>query len=141
MFAIVLAILLAHAPVTPQSGATEQLPALPAQTTAEKPWPPAGVVRAAADPGVTSPRLIEETKPHFLAGAHKAKVQGTVVMEAVVQTDGTVGEVRVVRSLDKKFGVDEEAVKALKQWRFAPGKKDGVAVPVLVSVEMTFTVR
>jgi len=52
-------------------------------------------------------------------------------LEAVVRTDGTVGEVRVVRSLDKKFGMDEEAVKTLKQWRCAPGKKDGVAVPVL----------
>jgi protein TonB len=62
-------------------------------------------------------------------------------MEAVVQTDGTVAEVRVVRSLDKKFGLDEEAVKTLKQWRFEPGKKGGVAVPVLIEVEMTFTVR
>lgn len=44
------------------------------------------------------------------------------------------------RSLDKKYGMDEEAVKTLKQWRFAPGTKDGVAVPVVVEVEMTFTV-
>ena len=61
-------------------------------------------------------------------------------MEAVVQTDGTVGEVRVVRSLDQKFGLDDEAVKAVKQWRFVPGQKDGVAVPVVVEIEMTFNV-
>ena len=60
-------------------------------------------------------------------------------MEAVVQTDGTVGEVRVARSLDQKFGLDEHCVKTLKQWQFEPGKKDGVAVPVLVDVEMTFS--
>jgi hypothetical protein len=48
MFApFVLAILVAHAPVTAQASATQQPPASTAQTTAEKPWPPAGVVRAA----------------------------------------------------------------------------------------------
>ena len=62
------------------------------------------------------------------------------MMEAVVQTDGTVGEVRVVRSLDKEFGIDDEAVKTLKQWRFEPGKKGSVAVPVLIEVKMMFNV-
>lgn len=138
---IVLAILVAHAPVTTQAGATQQSPASPAQTTAEKPWPPVGVFRPDARSGVTSPRLVKEIRPFLPAGAHKAHVQGVVTMEAVVQADGTVGEVRVVRSLDKKFGVDEEAVKTVKQWRFAPGKKDGVAVPVVIEVEMTFTTR
>lgn len=47
----------------------------------------------------------------------------------------------IASSLDKKYGTDEEAVKTVKQWRFAPGKKDGVAVPVLLEVEMTFTIR
>jgi TonB family protein len=64
-----------------------------------------------------------------------------VILEAVVLTDGTVGEVRVVRSLDKQHGLDDEAVKTVKKWRFTPGKKDGSAVPVIVSVEMTFTRR
>jgi protein TonB len=81
------------------------------------------------------------TRPHYTSDARRAGVNGAVKMEAVVQTDGTVAEVRVVRSLDKKFGLDEEAVKTLKQWRFEPGKKGGVAVPVLIEVEMTFTVR
>jgi protein TonB len=136
---IVLGILVAHAPVTSQGVATQQPTASPAQTTSEKPWPPAGVFRHSD--GVTLPRVVKETKPHLPAGAHKANVQGVVMMEAVVQTDGTVGEVRVIRSLDKKFGVDEEAVKTLKRWRFTPGKKDGVAVPVLIEVEMTFVMR
>lgn len=130
---IVLAVLLAHAPVTAQASATQQPPASPVQTTDEKLWPPAGVVRADAS-GVTTPRLIKETRPYF-----RANVTGTVELEAVVLTDGTVGEVRVVRSLDKKYGMDEEALKTVKGWRFEPGKKDGVAVPVLVVVEMTFT--
>lgn len=137
MFApIVLAILVGHAPDTAQAGATQPPPPTPAQTTPGKPWPPAGVFRQGE--GVTLPRLVRETKPHYNADAMRAKVQGAVMVEAVVQTDGTVGEVRVVHSLDKKYGMDAEAVETVKQWRFAPGKKDGVAVPVLIEVEMTF---
>ena len=136
MFApIVLAILIAHAPVTAQASGTQQPPASPVESTPEKPWPPAGVVRADAS-GVTTPRLIKETRPYYRGDA-----TGSVKMEAVVLTDGTVGDVRVVRSLDKKYGMDEEAVKTVKEWRFAPGTKDGVAVPVLVRIEMTFTKR
>ena len=136
---IVLAILVAHAPVAAQPSAAQQPPASPEQLTPEKPWPPAGVVRAEAGSGLTLPRLVKETRPNYTADAMRAWVQGVIVIEAVVETDGTVGEVRVVRSLDKKYGQDEEAVKTVKQWRFAPGTKDGVAVPVLVWIEMTFT--
>jgi protein TonB len=103
------------------------------------PWPPAGVSRIGE--GVTAPEITYESKPAYTAAARKEQIQGTVEMEAVVETDGTVGEVKVVRSLDSEFGLDEEAVKALKRWLFKPGKKEGVAVPVLVVVEMTFTVR
>ena len=77
---------------------------------------------------------------NYTPDAMRAKVQGGVALEAVVRADGTVGEVRVVRSLDKRYGLDDEAVKALKQWQFTPGQKDGSAVPVLVAVEMTFTI-
>ena len=119
-----------------EAGATQQPPPSPAQTTPEKRWPPAGVFRQGG--GVTLPRLVKETKPHYNADAMRAKVQGAVIVEAVVRTDGTVGEIRVVRSLDKKYGMDAEVVETVKLWRFAPGKKDGVAVPVLVEVEMTF---
>ena len=87
------------------------------------------------------PRLLKDRKPGYTDDAMRNRVEGSIIMEIVVQTDGTVGEVRVVRSLDKKYGLDEEAVKAVKQWRFAPGKKDDVPVPVLVDVEMTFTLR
>ncbi len=73
--------------------------------------------------------------------AREAKIQGVIGMEVVVETDGTVGEVRVTRSLDKMLGLDDEAVRTVKKWRFEPAKKDGVAVPVVVEIEMTFTLR
>ena len=76
----------------------------------------------------------------YTPDAMRAKVQGGVALQAVVRADGTVGEVRLVRSLDKRYGLDEEVVKALKQWQFTPGQKNGVAVPVVVEVEMTFSI-
>ena len=64
-----------------------------------------------------------------------------MLLEAVVLPGGTVGEVRVIRSLDKKYGLDDEAVKAAKQWQFEPGRKDGKPVAVLVTIELTFTMK
>ena len=71
----------------------------------------------------------------------RAKVQGEVVIEAVVLPDGTVGEVKIVRSLDTNFGLDEEALKAARQWRFRPGTRFGDPVAVLVTIALTFTLR
>jgi TonB family protein len=91
--------------------------------------------------GVTSPVLVHDVKPKYTKAAMDAKIQGNVRLEAVVLEDGTVGTVRVARSLDVEHGLDEEAVKAMKQWTFRPGTKDGKAVPVQVEVEMTFRLK
>ena len=118
---------------------------LEAQTTSpgsppasqEQVWPPAGVVRACQCE--RDPVLVKDKKPHYTKAAMSARIQGTVEMEAVVETNGKVGEVRVVRSLDKDYGLDDEAVKAVKQWKFKPlTAKDGNAVPVLVQMEISF---
>ena len=71
----------------------------------------------------------------------RAKVQGSVWIEAVVMPDGSVGDVRITKSLDRIFGLDEEALRATKQWRFLPGTRFGQPVPVLVVIELTFTLR
>lgn len=91
--------------------------------------------------GVVSPRLIKEVKPGYTPDAMRAKVQGVVAMEAVVLPDGSVGRVEIIRSLDLNFGLDQEAVRTVKQWRFAPGTMSGQPVPVLVQIEMAFTLR
>jgi TonB family protein len=98
-----------------------------------------GVYRPGA--GITLPRPIREVKPQYTAEAMRAKIQGEVWLEAVVMPDGTVGKVEIVRSLDSVFGLDQEAIKAAKQWRFAPGTRQGEPVPVLVTISMTFTLR
>jgi protein TonB len=92
--------------------------------------------------GISSPRLVKEVKPNYTADAMRAKIQGVVTLEAVVLPDGSVGPVRVTRSLDPNFGLDQEAERTVKLWRFAPGtNRLGEAVPVLVEIEMTFTLR
>jgi TonB family protein len=91
--------------------------------------------------GVTLPVVTREVKPQYTAEAMRAKVQGTVLLECVVLPDGSVGPVEVVKSLDSSFGLDQEAVKAAKQWRFRPGMRFGEPVAVLVTIELTFTLR
>ena len=91
--------------------------------------------------GVSSPTLVREVKPIYPAEAIAAGIQGTVLLTAVVLADGAVGEVTIVRSLDTVYGLDAQAVSAVKQWVFNPGQKDGAAVAVRVAVEVIFTLR
>ncbi len=91
--------------------------------------------------GVVSPRLVYEVRPNYTSDAMRAKIQGIVTMEAVVMPDGSVGAVQITRSLDQTFGLDQEAIRTVKKWRFAPGTRQGQPVAVLVEIEMTFTLR
>jgi periplasmic protein TonB len=91
--------------------------------------------------GVTSPVVLKEVKPAYTAEAMRAKVQGVVWLRCVVMPDGSVGRVEVVKSLDGVFGLDQEAIKAARQWRFAPGKRLGEPVAVRVTIELSFTLR
>jgi TonB family protein len=91
--------------------------------------------------GINLPRVLKEVKPQYTADAMRAKVQGVVWLECIVQTDGSVGDVRIIRSLDPVFGLDQEAIKAARQWRFVPGTKQGEPVPVIISIELTFSLR
>lgn len=93
--------------------------------------------------GITLPRVIREVKPQYTADAMRAKVQGTVLLECVVMPDGSVSDVQVVRSLDSVFGLDQEAIKAARQWRFVPGtlQRTGEPVPIIITIELSFTLR
>ena len=91
--------------------------------------------------GVTLPVVLREVKPQYTSDAMRAKVQGTVLLECVVRPDGSVGDVKVMRSLDSTFGLDLEAMKAARNWRFRPGMRQGEPVAVLVTIELTFTLR
>lgn len=89
--------------------------------------------------GVTAPVLVRDVKPQYTEDARARRVQGSVELAAVVLSDGTVGELRVTKSLDTDL--DQQAIKAAKQWTFKPGTKDGKPVDVEVNIELTFTLR
>lgn len=91
--------------------------------------------------GITLPRVLREVKPAYTADAMRAKVQGSVWLECIVMPDGSVGDVKVTRSLDPIFGLDQEAIKAAKMWKFSPGMRLGEPVPVIITIELTFTLR
>jgi TonB family protein len=98
-----------------------------------------GIYRAGG--AVSAPRLLTQVTPRYTGEALRNKIQGTVVLEAVITTDGCASQIRVVRSLDRG-GLDDQAVAALQQWRFEPGRlAGGEAVNVLVTILMDFTIR
>ncbi len=86
--------------------------------------------------GVSAPRLIYGPDPEFSEEARKAKYQGTVILWVIVGTDGRTHDIRIARPLG--LGLDAKAVEAVRVWRFEPARKDGVPVPVQVSVEVNF---
>jgi periplasmic protein TonB len=90
---------------------------------------------------VTMPEVLHEAKPNYTNDAMRAKVQGVAVVECVVLPDGTVTDVKIIKSLDKMFGLDEEAIKAARKWRFSPGRRYGQPVPVLIEIELSFILR
>ena len=89
---------------------------------------------------VTLPRVAHQQAPRYTAEALRARIEGTVVLQAVVRTHGVPTDISVVRSLDARLGLDQQAVAALREWRFAPGQRAGHPVPVLVQIEMRFEI-
>ena len=89
---------------------------------------------------VSGPRLVKEVKPKYTSEALQNGIQGTVVLEVIVAGNGCASDIRIVRSLDRG-GLDEEAVAAVAQWRFEPGRLAGAPVDVLVTIMVDFAIR
>jgi protein TonB len=90
--------------------------------------------------GITSPTLIRDVRPNYTSEAMRAKITGTVELDVVVLENGSVGDVRVARSLDKVFGLDQEAIIAARKWRFNPGV-DRAGKPVRTIVRLVLDFR
>jgi TonB family protein len=88
---------------------------------------------------VTAPRLLSQTKPRYTVEALRDKIQGSVWLELVVTHEGRVDRIRVVRTLD--LGLDQEAMTAVRGWRFEPGRLGETPVDVLITVVLDFTIR
>ena len=93
----------------------------------------------ACGPDVTLPRPTKERRPQYTSNAMRERVQGWVEMEVVVKDDGKVGAVRMIKTLHPEL--DEAAIEAVRQWEFEPGKRAGKAIPVMITIEMTFRLR
>jgi len=103
--------------------------------------PGAGVVYEAGVGGVSDPRLIHEVKPNYTVDAMRGKIQGVVIMEVVVLADGTVDPARIHITHAIEPGLDQQAVIAVRQWRFRPSLRLGQPVASRVLVELQFTLR
>ncbi|HKE86266.1 MAG TPA: TonB family protein [Vicinamibacterales bacterium] len=91
--------------------------------------------------GVTSPVPLRQPPPAYTSDAMRARLQGVVTLTCVVQTDGRCSDIRVTRSLDTVFGLDQQAIASAREWQFIPGRRLGQPVPVRVTLEITFTIR
>ena len=74
-------------------------------------------------PGMTPPTVQSRVEPQYTPKAARAKASGTLVLQAVVKTDGTIDILRVVRGLP--YGLTDSAIDAIQQWRFQPGQQNG----------------
>jgi protein TonB len=88
--------------------------------------------------GVSSPIPIRQQDPTYTSEAMRAKVQGEVHLEAVVQANGLLTDIKVIRSLDRTYGLDQAAVEAARKWLFKPGMREGKPVPVRVQLILEF---
>jgi TonB family protein len=86
--------------------------------------------------GVSAPVPTYKPEPEYSEEARKAKWQGAVLLELVVDADGVPQNIRVIRSLG--LGLDQKAIEAVQKWRFKPGQKDGKPVPVSANIEVNF---
>jgi protein TonB len=90
--------------------------------------------------GVVPPTLLKQVRPNYTTEALRLKIQGTVMLEVVVGRDGIPLAIRITRSLDPG-GLDEEAIAAVREWRFTPGRVADIPVDVLVTIQLDFRVQ
>ena len=89
--------------------------------------------------GITPPRLVLEVKADYTEEARRRGLSGEVVLEIVVRSDGSIGDVRVLQGLGS--GLNERAVDAVRHWRFEPAQRLGRPVDVFVEVAVEFKLR
>jgi protein TonB len=102
--------------------------------------PPAPRPREPVRPGgvVQEPRRLFYVAPVYPEIARQARIGGTVVLEAIIDESGGVRDVKVLRSVEL---LDRAAVEAVRKWRYMPTRLNGVAVPILMTVTVTFSLQ
>ena len=87
---------------------------------------------------IARPERVYYVAPIYPAIARTAGIEGTVILEAVIGTDGSVQELRVLRPVTF---LSDAAFEAVRQWLFTPTRLNGEPVPVVMTVTVTFTLR
>jgi len=87
-------------------------------------------------PGVSAPKAIHKVEPRYTPQARRALIQGTAVLEVVVDEHGSPTRISTISPIG--FGLDDCAQEAVSQWVFKPGRKDGKAVKTISTVTVDF---
>jgi TonB family protein len=95
--------------------------------------------RRVSPPAQASPRVVYSAPARYTAEAASQKIDGVVLLEVTVRTDGSVVSPRVIKSLG--FGLDEAAIESVLKWKYEPAQRDGRPVEVQVIVSYGFTYR
>jgi protein TonB len=92
--------------------------------------------------GITNPEVLREVKPVYTPEAMRLKLQGEVRLAIEILANGTVGRVEIRKSLDRTHGLDEEAIKAAKQWLLRPSRdRENKSVPVVAELVLSFNLH
>jgi protein TonB len=102
------------------------------------PLPPAPIKPKRVGGDLQAPALITRVEPEYPGVAVAGKISGTVILEATVDESGAVTDVSVLRSI---VLLDKAAIKAVKQWKYQPLMLNGQAVPFILVVTVTFSLR
>ncbi|SRR5216684_6310420 len=86
--------------------------------------------------GVTPPKSVYAPNPRYDEPARKKKINGTVILAIIVTAEGTVRDIKVIKSLDP--GLDKQAIAAVRTWKFEPATKNGKPVAVHLKTESDF---
>jgi len=88
---------------------------------------------------VEPPTFLEKPAPVYPERAKEIQLQGYVILEAIFRKDGSVTDIKILRGLGKgKYGFEEASANALRQWKFKPGRVDGVPADVKMTVKIDF---
>lgn len=87
---------------------------------------------------VKTPTKVHDVRPIYPQEAQDARVQGVVILEAVIDGAGSVREAKVLRSIPV---LDQAALDAVQQWQFVPTLLNGNPVPVIMTVTVNFTLQ
>jgi protein TonB len=102
------------------------------------PPPPSPRVPVRVGPQVKQPVKLVDVQPVYPDAARQARIEGVVIIEAVIGPTGDVQEARVLRSRPL---LDEAALAAVRQWKFTPTLLNGIPIPVVMTVTVNFTLR